>query len=425
MTSLTPQERLSHCRTRLIMNHSFWGSLALSLKFQVTDSHKGHFIKTAAVTMDGDALFNPEFMASLTDKELEFLIAHELGHCMFDHIGRMQSRHGQLWNHAADYHLNNILVENHVGQMPESGLLNPQLVKDYPTTEALYTYLLSQQPQQPEGEGGSDDQQSGDDQQDSLGNGKPEGNGDQQDSKSGSGKPKPDNHSGLDEMLEGEGDQLSEDQRRQVRDQWRQRVVAAAQAAKLAGQGLGSMQGIVDQILKPKVNWADVLRDFMVKARLDERSFARPNRRYPRGINGLLLPTCSGEAMGELVIAVDCSGSITQQVLSVFAAEITAICNELLPSTTHVIYFASQVSHHDQYDRYEEPEITPHGGGGTAFRPVFEYIRDNDISPEVTVFLTDLWCWDFGPEPEEYPTIFVSTEKNYRKPNFGTVVVME
>jgi predicted metal-dependent peptidase len=129
--------------------------------------------------------------------------------------------------------------------------------------------------------------------------------------------------------------------------------------------------------------------------------------------------------MGELVIAVDCSGSITQQVLNAFAAEITAICNELLPSTTHVIYFDSDVSHHDQYDRYEEPEIIPHGGGGTAFRPVFEYIRDNDINPEVTVFLTDLWCWDFGPEPEEYPTIFVSTEKNYRKPDFGTVVVME
>lgn len=382
--------RLAKCKTRLLLNQPFWGSLALPLTWEVADNIDGHPVDTAAVTTS-KAVFNPDFMDTLTDKEMEFLLAHEVGHCMFDHMSRLKGRNGEVWNQAADYHLNYILVESKIGAMPKVGLYNADYVKKFPTTEQLYTHLLQeqQQEQQEQGKGGKSKPQQG------------KGN--------------------LDQMVESDGDEA---QQRKDRDTWRQRVAAAATAAKIAGSDLGSLRGVIDQILNPKVPWADVLRDFIVRVRSDERSYARPNRRYPSGINGLLMPTTSGEAIGEIAIAVDCSGSVTEKALQEFATEITAITNDLLPAKTHVVYFDSVVSHHDEYDRYEDPEITMHGGGGTAFSPVFRFLDDQSISPDVVVFLTDLYCSDYGNEPD-YPVIWVSTERDYRKPPFGSVVVME
>jgi predicted metal-dependent peptidase len=177
------------------------------------------------------------------------------------------------------------------------------------------------------------------------------------------------------------------------------------------------MQRLVDEVLQPKVNWADVMWRFMQKARNDSRTFARPNRRFIS--QGIYLPSVSGETMGEMLWAVDCSGSITPQQISQAAAEVTKVFEHFRPTKLHVVYFDSEVAHAEVYEPGDVLDIKPHGGGGTAFSPVFRYAEEHGIEPVACIFLTDLYCSDFGPEPD-YPVLWVSD--GAEKAPFGEVI---
>ena len=135
----------------------------------------------------------------------------------------------------------------------------------------------------------------------------------------------------------------------------------------------------------------------------------------------MYLPSISGEALGEIVFSIDCSGSIGEEELTQFASEIIKVFQDLSPKKIHIVYFDSEVCHYDCFED-EEPVIKPHGGGGTMFSPIFQYINDNDIEPVCCVVLTDLCCDDFGPEPS-YPTLWVSNHKGNAP--WGEIVYME
>jgi predicted metal-dependent peptidase len=202
--------------------------------------------------------------------------------------------------------------------------------------------------------------------------------------------------------------------------EWKVRVAQAAQAAKMMGKMSAGLERLVEDVLKPKVDWRDVLRKFVEKCRNDQRSFARPNRRFIG--QGMYLPSISGEALGEIAFAVDCSGSIGQEEIDQFAAEIHAVKDEGNPVAIHLIYFDSEVSHYEKFTRDDDVHVEPHGGGGTAFSPVFDYMAEHDIEPAACIFLTDLYCDDFG-EPPAYPVLWVSTHADQAP--FGEVVMMK
>ena len=113
--------------------------------------------------------------------------------------------------------------------------------------------------------------------------------------------------------------------------------------------------------------------------------------------------------LGEIVVAVDCSGSIGEHELNIFAAEIRGITEDTKPVALHVVYFDSEVCHHDTFGPDDQLHVEPHGGGGTAFSPIFEFVESKGIDPACAVVLTDLCCNDFGPAPH-YPVLWVSTD---------------
>jgi predicted metal-dependent peptidase len=206
----------------------------------------------------------------------------------------------------------------------------------------------------------------------------------------------------------------------QEQAEWKVRVAQAAQSAKMMGKLSANMERVVGEILQPKVDWRDVLQRFLVKCRTDNRSFARFNRRFlPQG---LFLPSVSGEVMGEVLIAVDCSGSIDDKTVAQFAGEIQAIKDDMTPTKVHVVYFDSTVSHYEVYEHDDSLDIKPHGGGGTDFAPVFDYMVEHGIEPVAVVFLTDLCCNSFGIPPD-CPVLWVSTEQDMSAP-FGEIVEM-
>lgn len=376
------EKRLSKAKTALILEHPFVGNIALNMPFELTED------TPTAATNGERVLFNPNFCDELSDEELKFLVAHECMHPMLEHPFRRQERDIRVWNQAGDYVINQLLVDENMGKMPEGGLYDIDVWnKGGGTTDGIYKILPK--------EGPSDDSNNG------IGS-------------VGKGGADP-----LDQCLDAEGSPAENEQKA---SEWKVKVAQAAQAAKMMGKMSAGLERFVGKVLKAKVDWREVLQRFVEKCKDDTRSWARPNRRFLA--QGLYLPTSSGEAMGELVVAVDCSGSIDEDTLNQFAAEVLTIKEDSNPSCIHVVYFDSEVCHYEKFTRDDELHIEPHGGGGTAFSPVFDYLNKHGIDPIACVFLTDLYCDDYGDEPS-FPVLWVATDKNKTDAPFGEVVVMD
>jgi predicted metal-dependent peptidase len=360
--------RLAKAKTSLILEHPFVGTIALNMPFILDES-----VSTAA-TNGKYVKFNPAFIDPLCDEQLKFLVAHECFHPMLEHNYRRGARDQNRWNKAADYVINELLTREGIGKFIQGGCLDPSLYSaGNGSTEGIYNLL----PDEDDDSGG------------------------------GGGE-------AYDDCLDADGGPAEQ---AQAAAEMKVQVAQAAQAAKMMGKLSANMQRLVDEVLQPKVNWADVMWRFMQKARNDSRTFARPNRRFIS--QGIYLPSVSGETMGEMLWAVDCSGSITPQQISQAAAEVTKVFEHFRPTKLHVVYFDSEVAHAEVYEPGDVLDIKPHGGGGTAFSPVFRYAEEHGIEPVACIFLTDLYCSDFGPEPD-YPVLWVSD--GAEKAPFGEVI---
>lgn len=157
---------------------------------------------------------------------------------------------------------------------------------------------------------------------------------------------------------------------------------------------------------------------FVEKCKDDTRTWARPARRFL--VMKKYFPSTTGEALGPLVFAIDCSGSCWGDIPQ-FANEVRVVHEDHKPRELHVMYFDTKVSHTDSFTRDDTFHMEGHGGGGTAFSPIFAEIADLGIEPVACIVLTDLCCNDFGPEPE-YPVLWVSNHSD--KAAWGEVVMM-
>ena len=371
----TPEaEKIARARTQLVLGNPFIGSIALNMEFKLDED-----IPARAMT-DGDTCwFKPSAINAWSDDEVKFVVAHECFHPMLEHNWRLNGRDPKKWNKAADYVINELLTMEGIGLPPANILRDTNIYNaGNGSTDGIYNIL-------PEGDGDGD------------------GNGDGDGGMGGDIK----YASGTPAEMEAKAQDM------------KVRVAQAAQAAKMAGLLSDNMKRFIDGLLQPKVRWSEVLQRFLTKNKTDERTFARPARRFMS--RGMYMPTVSGEAMGEIAIAVDCSGSITDKEISQFAAEIRKIKDDLMPQKIHVVYFDSRVSHMDSYEQDDSLDICSHGGGGTAFSPIFRHLLSESIEPVACVVLTDLCCSDYGDQPE-YPVLWVSTETNSAP--WGEVVLM-
>lgn len=368
------QEKLSKAKANLILDHPFFASIICAAPM-IEDAN----LNPPTMATNGKWIkFHPQFVQDCTVRELIFVLCHEVGHCMFGHMFRRGQRDPLKWNIAGDYIINDMLVGDNVGDMPKGALHDSNLVAaGHGTTDGVYDLL-------PDNQG------------------------------SGPGGGLPDQ---FDTCEDAGGDAA---QQAQAEAEMKVTIAQAAQAAKMCDKLGARLKRLVDLALKPKVSWKDVLRRFVSARAKVEYSYARPKRRFLA--EDLYLPSLGGQAMGDLVVAVDCSGSIGQQELAEFAAEMRAIKEDCLPANLHVIYFHHEVARVDSFSQDEELEVRPAGSGGTAFSPIFAEIDNRDLDPVACVVLTDLECNDFGPAPY-YPTLWVSTSRDQAP--WGEIVMMK
>lgn len=342
----------SEARSRLLLDQYFFGRLAVFLSPVQSED-----VPTLAV--DGKHIFyNPEFFLGLSPSLRRSAVAHEVMHCVVEHTHRRKGRDPSTWNKAGDYVIN-LLLKDAKFQIGSDWLCNEIFRGE--TTEEIYNIIK----------------------QDESG-GKQHGPGlcDIKDA---------------DEA--GEAGDLTG-----PKQQWAINVAQAALEAKSQGSMPGFMQRYVDDIASNKVSWRAVLQEFFSSTSRDDYSWTRPNRMF--AAQGLYLPRMWSESMGPIDVVVDTSGSIGQQQLSEFAAEIRSIVSAARPQRVRVIYADSDVNHVDVFEQGEEITLNAHGGGGTDFRPALALAAEDP--PVALVYLTDMYG-AFPDQAPDYPVLWCAT----------------
>lgn len=351
--------KLDKAKAQLLSKSPFFATLMMGTPLIKDDS-----IPTAAT--DGRKIFyNPDFIDGLSIDVVQFVLAHELGHMMYEHISRLGARDHRLFNMAGDYVIN-LLLKDDSFTLWDNALHDDQYRGM--STEQVYRKLLENPP--PQGQ-------------------QPDFGGD---------------------LKEPEGGDAAKSQNATA---IRQRVAQAANVARMAGKLSAGLAQLVDDVLNPKVRWQDLLRDYMTRSAKDDESWGRRNRRF----NQVYLPARYSERMGEIVIIGDTSGSIGQEELNQIAAEVNAIAEDVRPERIRIVWADTKVAGEQTFEVGEKIEFKPAGGGGTDMRVPLEYVRQYD--PEIVILATD----GYTPWPDvepEYPLI-VCCSTNTEVP-IGSVV---
>lgn len=363
------QEKVHKARVNLILDYSFFGTLALRLK-SVEDNTQDTFYT------DGKVIgYNSEFVDSLSLPEVTTILCHEILHCACMHMFRRGNRDDEKWNRACDYVVNDLLVRNNF-KLPDNALLDSQYSGK--CAEDVYNLL----PQ------------------------------DDSDNDTGKGKTNP-----FGEVRDFPGDNESE--KNEAEGNFQIAIKMADKIAKSRGVNVGISEDVA-QVTSTKVDWQNMLRKFVSESSKNDYTMSRPNKRYVW--QGLYLPSLYSQEIGEIVIAVDTSASVSKDELDGFLTEISSILAEVQPKKTIILHCDSKIHDIEEYEQGEEIKSNFFKGrGGTRFEPVFEYIENEGIQPNCLIYLTDLESTFDKIENPCYPVLWVSTRKDLEAPIGETI----
>lgn len=433
------ETKLAAARTRLILDKPFLGALVMRLPMVEADPQWCPTTGTDAKKF----YYNPEYIGSLTLEQTQFMLAHEALHCALSHFARRQHRQVGRWNLACDYAINPLLVEDGLNPPYDTMILDQfkgmTAEEIYPLLEEDDNYETIDQHLYDE-EGDSEGNSGGDREHASGSNDTPPppGGEKQQKSRASGNDDRQDEGRRQETDPERRGERpdeggvqqeqqkpeeqgakqpppLTPEERDNLEVQWQQRLAGAAQQAIQAGKMDGAMARLVDHLLQPRLPWRMLLARYMTAAARDDYSYMRQSRRNQ---SDAILPALRSSQV-EVVVAVDTSGSIRDNEIAEFLAEVSALKGQmraritLIPCDAQIAEGAPWI-----FEPWEELRLETRvsGGGGTDFRPVFRWVEEQGLQPEVLVYFSDLE----GRFPElapNYPVLWLV--KGREKPPWG------
>jgi predicted metal-dependent peptidase len=350
---------------------------------------------------DGSAMIlNPETYFKLPLQQRVFVAAHEIMHCVFNHTGLMRTMtltgkvkypdgselpyDPMMMNMAMDFVINDLLIETKVGEFVPEGCHD----KNIATSETPFIDAYAKIYKKHQSSGGG-------------------GNG-----------PK-----SFDVLLDpgtSQGKDPSKAQQDRSQTEWDTAIAAAVASAKMQGKLPSALERLFKEVLEPTVSWQDHIRSFFArKVGAGGYDWRKPDRRMIS--RDIYSPARSGNGCGDVVVAVDTSGSIGQRELDHFFAELRGILEDVQPSRVHLVWCDAKVHHVDELDSASDLQgLKPHGGGGTAFEPVFAWIGDQPFTPDALVYLTD-GMGSFPKSAPTYPVVWGDIYGHVKYP-FGDVV---
>ena len=388
------ETKLSAARTRLILDKPFLGALVLRLPMEEA---KPSWCRTTA-TDARKFYYNRDYIAELSLEQTQFILAHEALHCALSHFHRRQHRVRHRWDLACDFAVNPILVQE--GLKPPPDVLYMDQF-DGLTAEEIYPMLDDLEHLQTSDEHIYDEEN----REESP---RSQGMGAEQRERQGEGQgseAQPDGRGGGADRPPPPGKEESD----QLAVQWQQRLAGAAQQAMQAGKMGEALARLVDHLLQPRLPWRTLLARYMTAQAREDYNYTRPSRREGEAI----FPSLRSSTI-DILVVIDTSGSISRREMTEFVSEVDAIkgqvnaritlhaCDDRLAEEGPWVF--------ESWESLELPE-SMRGGGGTDFRPVFEWLEQEGRRPDLLVYFTDAEG-TFPPLEPPWPVIWLVKGKN-------------
>ena len=366
-------EKLTTARIGLLLRHPFFGNMATRMK--LIDASEW----CSTLATDGrNFYYSNDFVNELTPKQCEFGFAHEVLHNVFDHLGRRDSRIPELSNIAADYAVNQILKDERIGEVPDW----IKIFQDNKYRGWSYEQIYDDLYDKADKIDLSDLGELLDEHLDGEGNGESSGGGDKDGDKEGKGRPK-----------------LTAEEKKAIKDEIKEAMVAAAQAAG-AGKVPAGVARMINTFTEPKMDWRQMLRMNIQSIIKSNFSFSRPNRKSQHC--GAVLPGMMNEETIDVSIAIDMSGSISNVQAQDFLSEVKGIMDEYVDFKLDLWCFDTEVYNYARFTGDSADEILsyePKGGGGTDFDVNYEFMKNEGIEPKRFIMFTDGYpCGSWGDE---------------------------
>jgi len=403
-------DKLVTARIALLLKQPFFGNLATRLKIVNADD----WCPTAAT--DGRHFYyNTEFIDSLTPRETEFLFGHEVLHCVFDHFQlRAGTRDAQIWNIAADYAVNQILVDNRIGEMPKDDKGKDKGFQDDKyrdvASEEIYDELYKKA------------KKNGKSMLDKLGklldehidwDKDSQGNIEGKDKKGG--------------VKSGGAPKYTKEELKKIKDEMKEAMISAAQSTG-AGNLPGAIQRMIQELTEPRMNWREIIQQQIVSTMKSDYTFMKPSRRSWH--MDAILPGMINTDKIDICLALDASGSISEEMCREFLSEVRGIMDQYKDFRIHLwsfdtAVFNPQIFTPDNADELEDYVLG--SGGGTDFDCNWEYMKAEGIEPKKFIMFTDGYPYDSWGDPDYCDTVFLINnkyERNIEAP-FGLTVAYE
>ena len=393
-------EKLTTARIGLLLKAPFFGNMATRMRLIQSDD----WCPTAA-TNGRDFMYNKKFVEKLSVKKLEFLFAHEICHAVFDHFGRLGSRIPQLANIAQDYAVNQILVDERIGEKITEVKICYDAKYRGLAWEEIYDELFEKAEKIPMEQLLA---QLGDLLDEHIKEEEGAGSGGGDKTKDGKGKPS-----------------LTKEEAEQIRDEIKNAMIQSAAAAG-AGKVLAGIQRLIKNWTEPKMDWRQLVQQEIQSIVRNDYSFQRVNRKSMH--SGAILPGMKEATTIDVAISIDMSGSIGDEDATAFLSEIKGIMDQYEDFRINLwcfdtdIYNWKQITHDEAH---ELEEYEPQGGGGTDFEVNWTFMEENGIQPKKFIMFTDGYpCGGWGNE-DYCDTIFIVKGNTSANAPFGQTVIYE
>ena len=390
-------DKLTTARVGLLLKAPFFGNMATRMR--LIDA--SDWCPTAA-TNGRDFMYNRDFVTKLSVKKLEFLFAHEICHAVFDHFGRVGSRDRMLSNIAQDYAVNQILVDERIGEK----ITEVQICYDSKyrgkAWEEIYDelYEKAEKISMPELL-----KQLGDLLDEHL---KEEGPGE-----------------GGDKEGKGNRPSISKEDAQKIRDEIKEAMIQSAAAAG-AGKVPAGIQRMIKDLTEPKMNWRELVRMNIQSIVRNDYSFSRPSRKGQ--MSGAILPGMKQDETIDVAIGIDMSGSIGQEDATVFLSEVKGIMDQYQDFAIDIWCFDTDIYNHQRITHDNDQDLLeyePQGGGGTDFMANWEFMKEQGLQPKKFIMFTDGYpCGEWGDENYCDTLFIVKGNKDCEAP-FGQTVIYE
>lgn len=394
-------EKLTTARIGLLLKAPFFGNMATRMRLIEADE----WCPTAA-TNGRDFYYNTKFVTKLSVKKLEFLFGHEICHCVFDHFGRVGSRDRQLSNIAQDFAVNQILVDERIGDK----ITEVKICQDNKYRGMAWEEIYDELTKNMKSMSMEDYLKQLGDLLDEHINEDGNGGGEDEKEKGKQGKGKP---------------TMSKEEAQRIKDEIKEAMIQSAAAAG-AGKTPAGIQRMIKDMTEPKIDWRNLVRQEIQSIIRNDYSFTRPNRKSMH--SGAILPGMKEATTIDVGIAVDMSGSIGMEDASIFLGEIKGIMDQYEDFSIDLWCFDTSIYNHQKIthdNAHDLLEYEPQGGGGTDFDVNFEFMKENGITPKKFIMFTDGYpCGSWGDE-DYCDTIFIVKGNTEADSPFGQTVIYE